>query len=145
MSPVKDLAPSTEDMEPKFSVQPRPRLLQLPIPAYIGSYLNCSSISINTKVPSDVGYTLDLLNITLTIYFKTVHLFKHRSGIVGTLRRSFCLQVLKNKHFGELLIDMSPTGICLNNLVLKKLCFFIAWAGITYNSGEIRPFLEDMV
>jgi hypothetical protein len=41
-------------VEPEISVRPRPRLLQLPIPAYTGNYLNCSSISINTIVSSDV-------------------------------------------------------------------------------------------
>jgi hypothetical protein len=56
-------------------------------------------------------YTFDLLNITLIIYTQTIHLLKHWSGIVDTPRCSFCLQVLRKEHIGELLIDTSPTGI----------------------------------
>jgi len=60
-------------------------------------------------------YTLIIsFNITMRIYSQTIHLLKHRSGIVGIPRRSIYLQVSKKEYIGELLIDTSPTGICIN-------------------------------
>jgi hypothetical protein len=91
-------------------VRPRPRLPQLPIPSQIGNNPNCSSISINTIISSDIEVHSMLLKITLFI-FKLSSYLSIGGGSSEPPRRSvyyFADHKEQGESSGESSSDMSP-------------------------------------
>jgi len=117
-SPTKDRAPGINGRGPEIPVHLKPRLPQLPIPVQTRSYLNCFSISINTRVSLDIKVHSMLLKIILLIVKLSSDLgigagtSEHPPDAVFVLVCRF-----EKEYSDELLIDTSPTGICLNRLV----------------------------
>jgi hypothetical protein len=93
-------------MEPEMSVRPRPRLPQLPIPSQTGNNPNCSSISINTRISSDIEVHSMLLKITLLIFKLSSYLSIGGGSSAPPLRSVYYFA--DHKEQGESSSDMSP-------------------------------------
>jgi hypothetical protein len=107
-------------MEPEMSVRPRPCLPQLPIPSQTGNNPNCSSISINTRISSDIEVHSMLLKITLLIFKLSSDLSIGGGSSTPPDAVFIILQIIKNK--ANLQANHHPArhhaGNCINRISL---------------------------